>query len=101
MEIMKFKSINSSKGHSLHVPVIWDSCLSCGGRDLEVHTAVTVTLILGVTTQPIIPALLICEFEASLGYTVRLCLYKEQNRAECAIAHLQPTLACVHTHTLF
>lgn len=95
MEIMKFKSINSSKGHSLHVPVIWDSCLSRGGRDLEVHTTVTVTLV------PITPALLICEFEASLGYTVRLCLYKEQNRAECAIAHLQPMLACVYTHTLF
>lgn len=101
MEIMKFKSINSSKGHSLHAPVVCDRCLSCGGRDLEVHTTVTVTLVLGVMTQPVIPAPLICEFEASLGYTVRLCLYKEQNRAECAIAHLQLTLICTHTHAHF
>lgn len=31
-----------------------------------------VTLVLDVMTQPVIPALLICESEASLGYTVRL-----------------------------
>ena len=101
MEIMKFKSINSSKGHILHAPVVCDRCLKCGGRDLEVHTTVTVTLVLGVMTQPVIPAPLICESEASLGYTVRLCLYKEQNRAECAVAHLQLTLICTHTHTHF
>lgn len=68
---------------------------------MEVHTTVTVTLVLGVMTQPVIPAPLICEFEASLGYTVRLCLYKEQNRAQCAVAHLQLTLICTHTHTHF